>query len=342
MRTPLWTLGLLAAGALSAAADDAPVELGRVAWERDFAAAEARARKEEKPLLVLFDEVPGCSTCKQYGSRVLSHPLIVDAAETLFVPAAVFNNRGGDDRVILERFGEPSWNNPVVRILAPDAEPLGPRLAGNYTVEGLAQAMLDALAKRERAAPSWLRQLGSAPLARATFGMHCFWEGEVRLGALEGVRETKTGWLGGTEVVELTYDPQAIDYAKLLAQAQAMQCATQVFTHSAQQLTLARQAVGERAVPHPGSLRPTPGDDVDQLQHSPLRFVPMTRAQATKVNAALGRKQDPLPHLAPSQRAVWRGIEAHPDAGWRSGVGAQDLGAALAAARAKLAELDPR
>ncbi|MBL7007453.1 MAG: hypothetical protein ISR76_00515 [Planctomycetes bacterium] len=40
-------------------APDAPVELGRVVWERDFDRASLRAAAEEKPLLLLFQEVPG-------------------------------------------------------------------------------------------------------------------------------------------------------------------------------------------------------------------------------------------------------------------------------------------
>ena len=36
-----------------------PVELGQVSWERDFAAAEKRAKAENKDLFVLFQEVPG-------------------------------------------------------------------------------------------------------------------------------------------------------------------------------------------------------------------------------------------------------------------------------------------
>lgn len=36
-----------------------PVELGAVPWLRDFDAAVTKARTEKKPLLVLFQEVPG-------------------------------------------------------------------------------------------------------------------------------------------------------------------------------------------------------------------------------------------------------------------------------------------
>ncbi len=36
-----------------------PVEHGLIGWERDFAAAQARAKSSGRPMLVLFQEVPG-------------------------------------------------------------------------------------------------------------------------------------------------------------------------------------------------------------------------------------------------------------------------------------------
>jgi len=36
-----------------------PVELGRIEWRRDFDAARAEARRSDKPILLLFQEVPG-------------------------------------------------------------------------------------------------------------------------------------------------------------------------------------------------------------------------------------------------------------------------------------------
>lgn len=49
--------------------------------------------------------------------------MIVEAAESLFVPLAVKNNTDGDaDAQTRERFEEPAWNNPVVRILDPASE----------------------------------------------------------------------------------------------------------------------------------------------------------------------------------------------------------------------------
>lgn len=36
-----------------------PVELGQVRWRRDFDAALAEAKQADKPVLLLFQEVPG-------------------------------------------------------------------------------------------------------------------------------------------------------------------------------------------------------------------------------------------------------------------------------------------
>ena len=36
-----------------------PVELGRIAWHRDFAEATGIAKQSGKPLFTLFQEVPG-------------------------------------------------------------------------------------------------------------------------------------------------------------------------------------------------------------------------------------------------------------------------------------------
>ena len=67
---------------------------------------------------------------------------------------------------------------------------------------------------------------------------------------------------------------------------------------------------------------------------TPLRFVPMTGAQASKVNAALGGRGDPLRLLSPRQRALAAAVGASPTAGWQSALDAPDLTSASAAAEA--------
>ena len=73
-------------------------ELGKVQWYRDYDEALSIAKQEDKNVLILFQEVPGCATCRNYGHNVLSHPLMVEAIENLFVPLAIFNNKGGITR----------------------------------------------------------------------------------------------------------------------------------------------------------------------------------------------------------------------------------------------------
>ena len=90
--------------------DNQSEELGKVSWYRNYEEAVALAKKEDKSVLILFQEVPGCMTCRNYGQNVLSHPLMVDAIEHLFVPLAIYNNKKGKDDKVLKQFGEPAWN----------------------------------------------------------------------------------------------------------------------------------------------------------------------------------------------------------------------------------------
>jgi hypothetical protein len=290
-------------------ADDNPAELGRVRWERDYAAGLQRARAEGKPALLLFDEVPGCSTVLAFGRGPLSHPLLVDAAEALFVPIVVYNNVGGDDRRVLERWDEPAWNNPVVRFVDADEREVAPRLT-DRTTAAVAEHMVEALGD---AAPAWLTLLAQEERAAqrgtdtATFSMACFWSGEGHLGRPEGVVGTQTGFVGGREVVEVTYDPQVLSRAALDAHA----------------------ARGNAAVVHGGELRPSPGDDRYGLRHTAWRHVPMTSAQASRANAEIRAGRDPSGWFSPRQVALYQLASAHPEAGWPDDMGRSELGASF-------------
>lgn len=287
-----------------------PRELGAVPWMRDFEAARKASRDSGRPMLVLFDEVPGCHTCVSYGEQALSHPLIVDAAATLFTPAAVFNNIEGQDREVLRSFDEPEWNNPVVRIIDAERRLLAPRIDGDYTVGGIAGAMVAALAKSGREVPTYLELLAFEGAAqrrgteRATFAMHCFWEGEARLGAVEGVVSTTVGFLEGMEVVEAQFDPGTISFDELLAQARRIDCAHRVFTRSDAQQVAAARVVGKEAVRSDKPIEPSAKDAKYYLGLSPLRGVPMTGLQAARVNSALSSRADPAGLLSPSQAAL--------------------------------------
>ncbi len=208
------------------------IEMGNVNWNRDFETARKIARQTGKPLLVLFQEIPGCQTCKNFGRQSLSHPLAVEAMEDLFVPVLVYNNRKGEDELLLKRFSEPAWNNPVVRYLDGDGQDLIARKEGVWTVAGTAQRMIAALKANDRKVPDYLLMLAAETDSKtetATFAMHCYWEGEGLLGSVKGVTSTRSAWRDGLEVVDVEFDPTIVDYTELVDAAHTLDCASKVF-----------------------------------------------------------------------------------------------------------------
>jgi hypothetical protein len=277
------TLAMLLSLVTASAAPGTPAELGHVPWRRGFDEARAESARTGKPVLVLFNEVPGCSTVNAYADEVLKNPLIVDAA-ALFVPVFVSNNDGDGaakhaDGAVLKRYGEPTWNNPVLRIVDSDGAMLAPRITHDAGAAGLLRAMTTALDRTGRA-PTWLRILADEqrPSVTKTFACACFWEGEASLGALEGVRTTEAGFVDGREVVRVTLD-------------------------AAQSRDIERRARSLGYDEVSGAFTAAPAsDDKHTLTRTDWKRIAMTPAQRTRVNAALAAGEDPRELLAPSQR----------------------------------------
>jgi len=260
-------------------------ELGKVSWYRDFQQALDLSKKEQKPVLILFQEVPGCATCRNYGHNVLSHPLMIEAIENEFIPLAIYNNKGGKDRVVLNKYNEPTWNNPVVRIVDGNGKNLVDRVAGNYSAKGLYNAMIKSLKASNIPIAPYVEILGkeisatSSNLKEDYYKMYCFWSGEGYLGSIDGVLSTKAGFMNG-EVVKVTYDNTIISAKELekLAINQSMQFVPKGnFSHSKK-------------------------DEDYYLQHSAFKYLPLTEMQRTKINSALINKTDALQYLSPKQK----------------------------------------
>lgn len=242
----------------------------------------------------------------RFGREPLSHPLLVEAIETAFVPLAIHNNKPGADADVLRRYEEPAWNNPVVRYFAADGKELLARQEGVWTSAATAARMVAALKQDGRDVPAYLRlaaeELQEVELERGVFAMSCFWQGEAALGALDGVRSTRTGWLGGLEVVEVRFDPRRVPYATLVQKAKQFECARRVFATTEAQLETARALVGEKAVLNPQAPRDAKSADQKYyLKKSALKDVDLTPLQATRVNAALARGGDATVFLSPRQ-----------------------------------------
>jgi hypothetical protein len=279
-------------------------ELGRVPWERDFPAAVARAGKEKKPLLVLFDEVPGCQTCQSFGAGPLSHPLVLDVAAE-FVPVVVYNNVPGADAEVLKKFKEPVWNNPVVRFLDADGVDLIPRKDGEYTTAFLLPRMARALEKAGRQVPEYLKLIASecAPVKRekAVFAMSCYWEGEAKLGQLSGVIGTGIGTLDGSEVVEIEFDPTVLGYKTLVGKAMEFACADRVFARSDDQRKIAKEMVGNKAVRSDKAIDANTTQQYHLSRYPEYYYLPITALQATRVNSAIAYRESPDVLLTPGQ-----------------------------------------
>jgi hypothetical protein len=290
------------------AAPEQPIEVGKVNWQRDFDAALASSKESGKPVFVLFQEVPGCSGCKQFGEDVLSDPLVVDAIENEFTPLLIHNNTGGEDAAILKRYNEPAWNYQVVRFLDFKGKDLIPRKDRVWSTGPLVDRMLLALGKAKPPVPRYLSLLQaehSTTLKSAAFSMYCFWTGEMKLGQIEGVVTTEAGFIGGNEVTLLRYDPRTISLAKLIEAAAKADCANAVYLPPAELGDLPKTRL--QVAPLRG-YRPAPeSDQKKQLTGTNASELNLTPGQSTKFNAWLHTNpQLASRYLSPPQRSAFK------------------------------------
>jgi len=262
-------------------------ELGDVAWLRDHDLGLALAAEQGKPVLLLFQEIPGCSTCVRFGQDVLTHPLMVELIAERFVPVAIFNNHPGRDADILRRYGEPSWNNPVVRFLRPDGAELLPRLADRYDALGLHGKINAALGLLGQDVPGFFRLLERdlwleyGVSQSATYTTPCFWSGETSLAQHPAVITTDAGWVAGEEAVRVHFDPRV-----------------------AQRQDLDGYARNEGFAPSEGGRFELDREPQFYLRKNAARHLPLTPAQRTRLNLALPYGA-PLAELLSPQQSAW-------------------------------------
>lgn len=285
-----------------------PIETGKVIWGRDLDAALALSRQSGKPVFALFQEIPGCAGCQQFGRDVLSNPLLVEAIESEFTPLLIQNNKGGKDAEVLQRFGEPAWNYQVVRFLDSNAQDIIPRKDQVWDTDGIAQRMITTLIKAKRPVPAYLSALASehsAGLKQAVFSMYCFWTGEMELGKIDGVITTEAGFMAGREVTSVRYDPTIVSLHQLIKEAEKVQCANALWVPETdlEVAKASRLSIGMIS----GYKTAPASDQKKQLEGTAAEKLTLSAAQATKVNAWIrSDAQKALAFLAPSQRAALR------------------------------------
>lgn len=283
-----------------------PEELGAVHWERDYEKGLEAGRQTNKPLFILFQEVPGCSNCTRFGREILSHPLVVEAIESHFIPVCIYNNKKGKDADVLKQYGEPAWNNPVVRIVdSKNQTDLTPRMPDFQSAHAIVEGMGNALLKSGVEIPQYLQLLEAEFLGRetgletATLSMYCFWSGEGAIGKIPGVVSTLPGFQNGREVVQVQFDPSVVDkntVKKMSASAGTTLCADNA---------------GFRPDKEPKYY----------LAQTHYRFVPMIEIQAARANSLIGNGQSPDSVLSPRQIAFAKKVAANPDGNWENMIG---------------------
>lgn len=240
--------------------------------------------------------------------------LIVDVAAE-FIPVAIYNNAKGPDELTLKRFGETPYNNPVMRFLDAEERDLLPRREGVWDVDSILKRMCLALRQADRPVPEYVKlltaELKPSVREKAVFAMGCYWEGDKRLGALDGVLATRIGMLHKREVVEVEFDALALDFKDLLKKARELDCLNRVYTR-----TDAQQKIAEASV---GRLAERTDVEIDartrqkyHLVNTPLyAWLPLTPIQAARVNSALAHGESPDRFLSPSQKQYKTRLAAH-------------------------------
>ncbi|MDF1697051.1 MAG: VPGUxxT family thioredoxin-like (seleno)protein, type 2 [Saprospiraceae bacterium] len=291
-----------------------PEELGDVNWIRSYNKALQLGQLYDKPVFILFQEVPGCGTCKNYGNNVLTHPHIVEAIETYFIPLAIYNNKGGEDAKILSKFGEPSWNNPVSRIIDPSTEKdIVPRLNGKYDLNNLLSTISAGILASNKLIPEYLfllqQEKSAQDLRETNLSMYCFWSGEKHLGEMEGVLSTRAGFMNGSEVVKVIYDANKITDQKLISEAAKKNCADGVYSNDQRQIKAAKKL--KIRTKKEGSFR-SDTQPKYYIHTSDYKYVPMTNLQSLKVNSALSKRQIPNRFLSPRQLEFFEATQQNP------------------------------
>lgn len=286
-----------------------PIEVGNVTWSQDYEASLKLSEASGKPVFLLFQEVPGCAGCQQFGREVLSNPLLVEAIEDLFLPVLAYNNRsGGKDDALRKHFKEPAWNYQVIRFIDGQGKDIIPRRDRIWTLGGVTSRMILALEKAKRPVPQYLVALAAehntANQGETAFSMYCFWTGEVAIGKLDGVISTEAGFLDGHEVTRVKYDKNKISLQDLAEKASHARCASKVYKSENDSAMVKGFPLGILDSTYRSSRS---SDQKKQIERwAAIHKVPgLTAMQKTKINAlARTDKTEALAWLSPRQLAV--------------------------------------
>lgn len=279
------------------------------------------ARQVNKPVFCVEALIPGDVDS---GNEIFSHPLLIEAAESLFVTV-----RPEEKEYQLRRSGSGRPCCTTVAFLDEGGESLTPVLGSDgLTLAVVVTSMIKALENyyQSISIPTYLQLLKEEAEAKvnmdqtfkpgqrfrkALFGMKDSRMGEVELAGLVGVLTTRSGLVEGQRVVEAGYDSRRVRFCSVVAHALRHKVCDIIYVQTNDERVAAIMEVSR----NPGqkttvskSLSPLGAsyNPKSALRGTPMRFVPMTEVQATKVNRLiyLGKFNEAMHLLSPRQGLI--------------------------------------
>ncbi|RRJ90814.1 VPGUxxT family thioredoxin-like (seleno)protein, type 2 [Flavobacterium macacae] len=268
------------------------IELGKVTWLRDHDEALRLSELTGKPVLLFFQEIPGCATCVNFGRDVLSYHQMVEFIENEFVPLAIFNNIPGKDKDVLAMYNERSWNNPVAHFVDFRGRDIIPKLANNYKPLSMYNKMVEVLDKLGTPIPKYAALLGEdlkmeyGELKSTIYETPCFWSGETSMALHPAVKYTEAGWIKHAEVVKVFFDDSQVSLGDLNSYA------------TNEGFFLIDDHRGYRIDERPQYY----------LSKSPFKFLRLGKAQRSQINVAIPYGGEPEQYLSPRQKVQYEDI----------------------------------
>lgn len=322
-------------------------ELGCIQFEfESMEEAQEAAELRQMPILCIEAEIPGDVNT---GQTIFSHPLIVEAAESLFVTVQPRQLEPQDDENNRRFFCNSSCRTRVRILDDKGIDVLAP--VEHMSIAEVVSAFVRGLESYRIHIPQYLKLLFEEETGKlqvlsktrfreiqgeAVFGMFDPATAEVEFAGLEGVLSTRAGALVRQPVVRVTYDSRRLTYGELVRHALRRTGATTIYYKTNDERIAAQLEVQhfhdyrkvQRRYADDVTEDSTPDIKVVQgygnvradrcpkpaLKKSILRFVPLTSLQATRANRLIHyQKFDEAMHLlSPRQGLIaMQALRAH-------------------------------
>jgi hypothetical protein len=311
--------------------------LGRLNFKYDassFRLALDESRDTDKPVILFFQAMHGAPDAVAMGQSVLSHPLLIEAAESLFISVVVdIAGTTPDDAHLLARYHENCRHGTVIRIVNSKGHDLAVKLeGGRCSVGNIAKAMRGVLDRKALKVPNYLKILETEYLAlvgapskalpaEATgtiiFKAKDSTKAEIDFAELHGVVAVDCGKVSRSAAVKVTYNPDVIDCKAVYLHAKSVLSVESVYCTNARQMLSLQSEPG--LLDNPSLLHEFRSgsfsggkDPKHYLRTKLLRFVPLTSLQALQANLAISKDQNELVDnlLSPRQlNAILEAVE---------------------------------